>query len=70
MTWLLARAAPIEAGRVALLAGLGMAALATFLLHFFHPFEVTAGDVAVHLGAVALVTGVMGALRRRALKPG
>lgn len=69
VSWLLARAAPIEAGRVALLAGLGMSALATFLLHFFHPFDVTAGDIAVHGAAIALVTGLVVALRRRAFKP-
>ena len=69
VTWLLAKAAPLYPGRVALLAGLGTAGLATFLLHFFHPFEVTAGDLTVHVGAVALVTTATAALRRWALKP-
>lgn len=69
VTWLLARAAPIEAVRVALLTGLGTSALATFLLHFFHPFDATAGDIAVHGAAIALVTGLVVALRRQALGP-
>ena len=66
VTWLLSRAAPIEAGRVAVLAGLGVATLSTFLLYFFHPFEVTAGDIAVHMGTIALVTGTIALLRRQA----
>jgi len=66
LAWLLARAAPIEAGRVTLAAGLGSAGLAAFLLQFFHPFDVTFVDLAIHALAVTLVV-VAGALGRRLL---
>jgi hypothetical protein len=64
---LLSRASPIEPLRVALLAGLGTAALAALLLQFFHPFAVTFLDLGVHLAAVALVVAAVAALNRRAL---
>ena len=65
----LARARPVRPVPVALSAGLGSAALSTFLLHFFHPFDVTATDVAVHVAAILLVTATMVAFRRTALRP-
>lgn len=63
---LLRRARPIEPLPVALLGALGVAALAAFVLQFFHPFDTTAIDLAFHAAAVALVVGV-GAAARRAL---
>ncbi len=51
----LRRARPIHSGRTALTAGLGAAGLATFLLQFFHPFDVTLLDLGVHLVAGATV---------------
>ena len=69
LTWRLARAAPIEPLPVALLGGLGSAALAAFLLQFFHPFAVTFIDLAVHLLAVLLVIGAAAILNRRTLSP-
>jgi hypothetical protein len=53
--WILRRARPIAPLRVAALATLGVAGLAAFVLQFFHPFDVTVIDLALHLAAVALV---------------
>ena len=70
LAWRLSRAHPIHPVRVATLAGLGSAALSAFLLHFYHhPFDVTAVCLAVHVGAVLLVTATMIALNRRTLRP-
>jgi hypothetical protein len=55
--WALARAKPLVPSRVAAVGGLGVAALAAFLLQFFHPFDVTVLDLALHAVAVALVVG-------------
>ena len=54
----LRRARPIAPVRVAAVGGLGVAALAALLLQFFHPFDVTFMDLAVHLAAVAIVVAV------------
>ncbi len=70
LVWRLSRASPIEPVRVALLGGLGIAALSAFLLQFFHPFTVTFLDLGVHLAAVAIVIGAMGLAARRTLRPG
>ena len=67
LLWLLSRASPIDPLRVALLAGLGSAALAAFLVQFFHPFTITFLDLGVHLIAVGLVVAAIAALNRRAL---
>ncbi len=69
LAWLLSRARPVDPLPVALLGGLGSAALAAFLLQFFHPFAVTFLDLAVHLAAIGLVIGGAAMLRRRALAP-
>ena len=60
----LRRARPIEPLPVALNAALGVAALAAFVLQFFHPFDTTVIDLALHLAAVAVVVGLAGASRR------
>jgi hypothetical protein len=52
------RARPLAPTRVAAMAGLGVAALAAFLLQFFHPFDVTALDLAFHAAAVLLIVAV------------
>lgn len=65
----LSRASPIDPRPVALLGGLGTAALAAFLLQFFHPFAVTFVDLSVHVAAIALVVGVTAILDRRVLLP-
>lgn len=67
LVWRLSRAAPIDAMRVALLAGVGIAALSAFLLQFFHPFAVTPFDLCVHVATIGLVAVVMTALGRRTL---
>jgi hypothetical protein len=69
LLWLLSRARPIEPLPVALLGGLGVAALSAFTLSFFHPFAVTVIDLAFHLLAIGLVMGAAALLNRRALSP-
>jgi len=66
----LRRARPIAPLPVAALGTLGVAALAAFVLEFFHPFDVTVIDLALHLAAVAVVMLVGIRLRRRLLVPG
>lgn len=70
LVWRLSRAAPIEPVRVALLGGLGIAALSAFILQFFHPFTITFLDLGAHLFAVAVVIGTMTLAARRTLSPG
>jgi hypothetical protein len=60
----LRRARPLEPIPVALTAALGAAALAAFVLQFFHHFDVTAIDLALHMAAVLVVVGLAGASRR------
>jgi hypothetical protein len=69
MLWRLSRAKPIEPLPVALLGGLGAAALAALLLQFFHPFGLTAIDLGVHFAAVALVVALIALSRRQTLAP-
>ncbi len=69
LLWLLSRARPIDPAPVALLGGLGAAALAAFLLQFFHPFQVTLVDLAFHLLAVTILIIAAALVRRRALRP-
>ncbi|HMJ93568.1 MAG TPA: NrsF family protein [Allosphingosinicella sp.] len=65
--WRLSRSAPIDPLRVALLAGLGTAAMAAFLLQFFHPLAVTFMDLGVHIAAILIVIGAASLLRGRML---
>ncbi len=69
LLWLLSRARPIDPLPVALLGGLGAAALSALLLQFFHPFALTMVDLAVHFGAVLLVILLAALSRRRTLRP-
>ena len=69
LLWRLSRARPIDPMPVALLGGLGAAALAAFLLQFFHPFGLTIVDLGVHFAAVALVVALAALARRRTLAP-
>ena len=62
--WALRRARPIAPLPVALCGALGVAALAAFLLQFFHPFDVTVIDLALHLAAVGVIALLATALRR------
>ena len=51
------QAYPLRPGLTATVAGLTVAAGAATLLNFFHPYDASAEDLAVHLAAVALVIG-------------
>jgi hypothetical protein len=51
----LRRALPLDPLRVMAVGGLGVAALAAATLQFYHPFDVTMVDLAVHVTAVLLV---------------
>ena len=65
----LRRARPIAPLRVAITGGLGAAALAAFLLQFFHPFDVTLMDLTVHALAVAIIVTLFAWRRGWALRP-
>lgn len=69
LLWRLSRARPIEPVPVALLGGLGAAALAALLLQFFHPFALTVIDLGVHVAAILLVILIAALSRRRTLSP-
>ena len=60
----LRRARPLEPLPVALTAALGVAALAAFVLQFFHHFDVTAVDLVTHIAAVLCVVAIAGASQR------
>ena len=62
--WMLRRARPIAPLPVAALGTLGVAATAAFMLQFFHPFDVTVIDLALHLAAVGLVILIGTAFQR------
>jgi hypothetical protein len=64
----LRRARPIAPLPVALTGGLAVAAIAAFLLQFFHPFDVTVIDLAIHAMAVLAVLGAATLIGRRALR--
>jgi len=66
----LRRARPIAPLPVAALGTLGVAALADFVLEFFHPFDVTVIDLALHLAGIAVVMGAGIALKHRLLAVG
>jgi hypothetical protein len=61
---MLRRARPLDALPVAAVGTLGVAATAAFVLQFFHPFDVTVIDLALHLAAIALVVLIGTTLRR------
>jgi hypothetical protein len=60
-------AKPIAPLRVAIMASLGVAGIAAFLLQFFHPFDVTVIDLGLHLLSVALIMSMAATAGRRAL---
>jgi hypothetical protein len=65
---MLRRARPLNPIPVAAMGTLGVAASAAFLLEFFHPYDVTAIDLALHLAAVAALVLLGTALRRPLLR--
>jgi hypothetical protein len=62
----LRRARPLLPLRVALCGALGVAALAAFVLQFFHPFEVTLVDLTMHALATGLIV-LIAALTNRSV---
>jgi hypothetical protein len=60
----LRRARPLAPLPVALTAALGVAALAAFILRFFHPFDSTAIDLSMHAAAVLVVLALAGVSKR------
>ena len=64
LLWVLRRAFPLSPVRVALMGGLGVAALSAFVLQFFHPFDVTFMDLGVHLLAIGLVVSIAGLMEK------
>jgi hypothetical protein len=69
LIWRLSKARPIEPLPVALLGGLGIAAVSALVLQFFHPFAVTFLDLGMHVIAILMVVGMVGLLSRRTLAP-
>jgi hypothetical protein len=69
LIWRLSQARPIEPLPVALLGGLGVAAISALVLQFFHPFAVTFLDLGMHVIAILMVVGIIGLLNRRTLAP-
>jgi hypothetical protein len=67
--WPIRRARPIDPGGVVMAGGLGVAGLASFILQFFHPFDVTFMDLGWHLAAIAVLLGASWLLGRRGLGP-
>jgi hypothetical protein len=55
----LRRTLSLEPWRMSFLAGLGVSSLATFLLAFCHPFALDPADLAAHIAAILLVTGLV-----------
>jgi hypothetical protein len=51
----LRRASPLQPRLVASVGALGAAALAAFILQFFHPFDVTIMDLGTHIAALAIL---------------
>jgi hypothetical protein len=65
---LLRRSRPLSPARVAAVGGLGVTALAAFLLQFFHPFDVTLMDLSLHpvaIGIVVALSALAGGFARR-----
>lgn len=60
----LRRARPLQPLAVALTAALGVAALAAFVLQFFHPFDSTAVDLGLHAAAIMVIIAGGAAARR------
>ncbi len=63
----LRRATPLQPRLVASVGAVGIAALAAFILQFFHPFDVTIMDLGTHLAALALLIGALNLMGRPTL---
>ena len=67
MAVMIRRACPLRPNLTAATGGLAVAAGAASLLNFFHPYDASATDLAVHLLAVAIVVFLNQLVARRAL---
>ena len=65
MVAMLRRACPLRPNLTALVSGAAIAAASATLLNFFHPYDASAADLAVHLVAVLLVISINQLLWRR-----
>ena len=63
------RACPLRPNLTAATAGIAVAAAAATLLNFFHPFDASATDIAVHVAAIGLVIATNRLLGGRLLSP-
>jgi hypothetical protein len=63
----LRRSSPLEPVGPLVMGGLGVAGLAAAALQFFHPFDITFMDLAVHIFAVGIVIGCLTLFGRRGL---
>jgi hypothetical protein len=66
--WALRRAVPLDVTRVLVVGGLGVAALSAATLQFYHPFDVTVIDLAVHVIAVLIVIAALTAFGKNGLR--
>ena len=66
--FVLRRARPLNSTPVMAVGALGVAGLAAAALQFFHPFDVTVVDLALHAAAVALVVALATGLGARRLE--
>ena len=66
---MLRKAYSLQPGLTALMAGLAAAAASATLLNFFHPYDATASDLAVHAAAVAAVVAAIRLLGARSPVP-
>ena len=67
MVAMLRRACPLRPNLTALVSGVAIAAASATLLNFFHPYDASAADLAVHLVAVLLVIAINQLLWRRSI---
>ena len=65
MVAMLRRACPLRPNLTAIVSGAAIAAASATLLNFFHPYDASAADLAVHLVAVLLVIAINQLLWRR-----
>jgi len=63
----LRRARPLQPRLVAAVGATGVAALAAFILQFFHPFDVTLIDLGAHLAALSILIVVISVVGRPGL---
>ena len=65
MVVMLRRACPLRPNLTALVSGIAIAAASATLLNFFHPYDASAADLAMHLVAVLVVVALNQLLSRR-----